>query len=151
MTIEVNVTDRPKGRSALWGFKILDKENIVFDDSWVSIKFLNQKSAIWMAEIVEKLYEKGLILPRTAQKNWERDLDYDCILQEGNLFAHAEHMEGPKGKGGIWYCQVHSKDRRYFHTSDHDIQPRSGAAARWLCEIIILAVINRILVGEVYA
>lgn len=74
-----------------------------------------------------------------AELEWGGDYDDDCSAVTDGLYTHAEHLEGSR-RGGIWYCSVSEQcgRKRLFHTADQpDIQPRNGAAARWLCELVI--------------
>ncbi len=69
---------------------------------------------------------------------WSGDLDDDYSAVIGPMYAHAEHLNGP-AQGGIWYCHVSDDDEIRFHSLDLAIEPRNGEAARWLCELVFLA------------
>jgi hypothetical protein len=69
---------------------------------------------------------------------WQGDLDDNCHCVWKGLQAHAEDMDDG------WYCSVRSGDQKQleregdlFHTSDADILPLTGVAARWLCECLM--------------
>ena len=61
-------------------------------------------------------------------------------MQRGQFVAYIEHFH----KGGPderWECYVEGLEGlRYFLTKDNmSIYPKSGAAARWLCEFMMTA------------
>ncbi len=145
MNIIIHPIKRHEKLTGLWTCIVNDGGKTIFDDSWVSIKFHSESSAQWFADIVGKLHKTGVNLQCKSILQWKRDLEGDCILNLGNIYAHAEHLEGPLGKGGIWYCMVEFNNTTYFHTADHAIQPRSGKAARWLAEVMILAIQNDVM------
>jgi hypothetical protein len=69
---------------------------------------------------------------------WEGDLADDCKLKTDDGFgAHAEEMDDNE-----WYCSVWqdlgSKQITIFHSTENDIMPLSGDAARALCQLVIL-------------
>lgn len=83
---------------------------------------------------------------------WTGDLEDDCHCLWHGLTAHAECM-GPNECdkcgylcGDCWYCSVSvavMKDgkpwsgEQLFHTSEEDVRPLTGAAARKLCELVM--------------
>lgn len=142
MKWEIRQMQRLKGRTPVWTCKIRDESLVIFDDEWVSLKFLNEASAKWFADLITALHAAHVCIPRKTQRTWSGKLDDDCWLESQEGYAHAEHIDGPFGKGGIWYCHVSFHNRSVFYSADQDIQIRSGAAARWLSEIILLAVIH---------
>jgi len=97
--------------------------------------------------------------------NWKGDLEDDCSCASVDGFmAHAENMgyspcedcghdnDGDSGtceKCGTvlscgWYCSVkaqnhHGEWKQIFHTTDDNVLPLTGKAARSLCEMVILA------------
>lgn len=80
---------------------------------------------------------------------WVGDLDDDCSASFGDYRAHAEDM------GDSWYCAVMHKDNApgnvlpdIFHSTDSDICPLSGEAARRLCEFIMRAAVAGIFMAE---
>jgi len=82
---------------------------------------------------------------------WTGDPDDDCRANCGDYIAHAESLDD-----NAWYCDVfrapwtpNSSDERYvFHSEDSDIMPKTGEAARHLCELIIRAARAGIFIGE---
>ena len=132
MGIEIWQLERPKGRKPRWAYRITDDVTYVFDSRSVSVHVLSPDAARWIARLIEGLRS------RTQTLHWNGDLKDDCSAVWKKFHAHAEHLQGPR-RGGIWYCSVGDVDgNRFFHTADYpDIQPRSGAAARWLCELMI--------------
>lgn len=75
-----------------------------------------------------------------SEPKWTGDLNDDCALKtEDGYQAHAEDM----GEGE-WYCQVTRAGAsqppfkgQYFHSTEHDIRPLTGEAARMLCKMVI--------------
>ena len=134
MTTEVWQFDRPKGRPPVWACRVTDGPTVIFESYAVSLRLLSRDAASWIARVVEELH--GAVYPL----EWRGDLEDDCSAAWKRFVAHAEHLQGPH-RGGIWYCSVSDLDgKRFFHTADRkDIQPKSGAAARWLCELVISA------------
>lgn len=134
MTTEVWQQDRPKGRSACWAYRVTEGEKLIFQSQQVSVRLLSRDAAFWIARLIEALHGPGQPL------EWCGDLEDDCSAIWKNLGAHAEHSQGPR-RSGLWYCAVRRSDgMRFFHTADRgDVQPRSGSAARWLCELVISA------------
>ena len=66
-----------------------------------------------------------------AAMKWQGDLDDDCKALDPPYLALAEDM----GQG--WWCAVHFGERRIFDSTDDDIAPLTGEAARRLCEYAI--------------
>jgi len=69
--------------------------------------------------------------------NWEGDLEDDCSLSTMDSYgAHAEAMSDNE-----WYCSVWRGDRPnsvlIFHSNEDDVMPKTGEAARKLCEWVI--------------
>lgn len=137
MAIEIELVAQPKGRPPRWRLRV-SNPNILFDDAWVALRFQSEAAAHWLGELIIAIHERGGNLPRRSELAWHGDLD-DATFEDASIYAHAEHLEGPLGKGGTWYCQVQDGDQTLFHSVDSAIQPRSCAAARWLCEAVILA------------
>ena len=145
MPIDVWEMNRPDGGARLWACKVSVGAEIVFDSQNVSLRLKSKQAAEWLARQVEKSH---LICPVALLEPpvWAGDLNDDCRMMMGNLAAHAEWLSGPR-RGGEWYCSVREAGGRvHFHTIDAPgIQPKSGAAARWLCELILRLVVNGIL------
>ena len=113
----------------------------MFESAWVSIRYSTRGDAAWLAGLVDGLAVREERVgrpgaPSTVGVPWEGDLNDDCWIGAGDWRAHAEHIDGPR-HGGAWYCSVNRAGERLFHTADWGVQPRNGAAARWLCELII--------------
>ena len=70
---------------------------------------------------------------------WWGPLDTDHGATAGGIECHAEHLSGPV-RGGNWYCQVYRGEAQYFHTAECGIEPCSGEAAWWLCEVVVSVV-----------
>jgi hypothetical protein len=145
VAVEVWQHDRPKQRPPLYAFRVTIEDRIVFESAWVSVHFRSADDAQWFANVIEALAERGSFAgcpghpgQVTTSFAWTRDLDDDCVASIHGFDCHAEHMEGP-AHGGPWYCAVQSSAGRYFHTIDRAAEPRSGLAARWLCEIVASA------------
>ncbi len=71
---------------------------------------------------------------------WQGDLDDDCHARWRGLGAHAERMDEHS-----WYCSVWcdgAGKKMLFHSSDDDIHPLTGKAARWLCELVLRAAVS---------
>lgn len=134
MGIDIWKSIRQKKREPLWSYRVIDGEKVIFQSRQVSVRFLNQDAALWVARLVEQLGGPGEPL------GWTGDLADDCSVETKELLGRAEHLYGPR-RGGAWYCAVYGTPlSRYFHTADRiDIQSRSGSAARWLCELVISA------------
>lgn len=76
-----------------------------------------------------------------TEPKWTGDMDDDTFLKTADGYqAHAEAMDE-----GLWYCQVTHGDtgpppfngRVVFHSSEHDVLPLKGGAARTLCLMAI--------------
>lgn len=145
LSVEVEPLERPKGRARLWKCVVSTDGREVFASRTVAIRLREERAARWLGELVAGLMTEGLSVPtavhtRDGVSAWEGDLDDDCWLDAGHCSAHAEWMDGPR-RGGVWYCSVRDRDGTIlFSTVDfRDIQPKSGVAARWLCEHVIQA------------
>lgn len=82
---------------------------------------------------------------------WDGDLEDDCTAEWRGLGAHAECMGDTDDDGEPlgyenWYCcvwqinpqaRVGSDNKIVFHSSEDDVIPLGGAAARALCERIM--------------
>jgi hypothetical protein len=134
MTTEIWQQDRPKGRNACWAFRVTDGDSVIFQSRQVSVRLLSRDAASWVARMIEELRGPGRSL------EWQGDMEDDCSAVWRTFGAHAEHLHGPR-RGGSWYCSVGGPNgTRFFHRADRaDVQPRSGGAARWLCELVISA------------
>jgi len=100
---------------------------------------------MWLAGLIDGLATRdafpgcpGHLGRATTEVRWTGDLGDDCSAVVGDFNCHAEHSCGP-ARGGVWYCSVYRSGVRIFHTADRGVQPRSGKAARWLCEVMIAA------------
>lgn len=109
----------------------------------MSIRFSDREDAEWLAAQIDALAKNGTFpgCPgHTGQVvstiSWMGDLGDDCTAWVNDLHCHAEHLYGPF-RGGAWYCSVIRARQFVFHTADHGIIPRSGNAARWLCELVV--------------
>lgn len=149
MAVEIWQYARPKGRSPRWAFRVVQGQGhaVEFESNWVSVRYVTREDAEWLAGLVDTLVTRGvfagcpghtradtLIIP------WIGDLDDDCWTRIADLFAHAEWMFGPR-RGGNWFCSISRNGDSLFHTTDFGIQPRSGGAARWICEVVISAAV----------
>ncbi|AGA28307.1 hypothetical protein [Singulisphaera acidiphila] len=142
MAVEVWQYARPKGRSPRWDFRVTHGDAVAFESAWVAIRYSAREDASWLAGLIDLLVACGTLLwrpghpaPTSAGMRWDGDLDDDCWATVGDMHAHAEHLHGPR-RGGAWYSSV-SRSGRLFHTADCGVQPRSGVAARWLCELVM--------------
>jgi hypothetical protein len=147
MATDVWQFDRPKGRKPLWACRVTDGATVIFASRSVSLRLLSRDAARWLGRLVEAAHQRGC--PVAATLEWTGDLEDDCQVKWKQLWAHAEHLQGRR-RGGIWYCSVTGRDgHRFFHTIDSpDIQLRSGAAARWLCELLMRAADSGILEAD---
>ncbi len=145
MTITVWKFDRPKQRKPLWACRVMKGEELVFESRSVSIRLQTEEAAYWLAHHVEavQLIPLQNILPKLF---WHGDLDDDCHACWRGVHAHAEWSNGAR-RGGLWYCSVsEGNDVRFFHTADrNDICPKSGKAARWLCELIMTLAVDKLI------
>ena len=146
MSVEVNQVSRPKRRSPVWTFRVTHGDKVVFDCSWVSLRFVSKKGALWLARLVENLVQAsaffgapGHRLSGGTEPCWKGNVGDNWSVEKDGLYAHAEHCEGPM-RGGMWYCRVTRCGETIFHTLDLGICPRDGVAARWLCELVFKAV-----------
>lgn len=146
MTVEVWQYARLKGRPPRWAFRVTSGSAVVFESAWVSVRYSTREDAFWLAGLIDSLVARGTfprrpgyLDPAFEKVRWDGDLDDDCSTTVGDMHAHAEHTYGPR-RGGAWYCSVCRSGERLFHTADFGVQPRSGEAARWLCELVMLAV-----------
>jgi hypothetical protein len=151
MPVEVWQFARPKGRPPRWAFRVIAAGSIVFESAWVSVRYVARQDAEWLAGLIDGLADRG-IYPGSpghrgqvaCQLSWVGELDDDCGAVAGDLVCHAEHLSGPF-RGGMWYCSVSRSGVFHFHTGDSGVRPRSGVAARWLCEIVVRAEIAGLL------
>ncbi len=71
-----------------------------------------------------------------ANPIWTGDLDDDCSLHWRGYHAHAECLSRNQ-----WHCMVwreaEGKSTQVFHADEFDVMPKTGEAARWLCELVI--------------
>jgi hypothetical protein len=125
---------------------------VIFDSARVSVRYRSREDAAWLARLIDTLIERGAFpgCPGYSRQfsepvEWHGDLGDDCSAVIGDLFCHAEHSSGPI-RGGLWYCSVSQGSEQLFNTANCGIEPRSGEAARWLCELIVSAVLAGICV-----
>jgi hypothetical protein len=144
MATEVWLQARPKGRPPRWAFRVTAGGAVAFESARAAIRYATGEDAAWLAGVIDSLVARGLSpghpgrpFPGLGRIEWVGDLDDDCSATQGDVRAHAEHLHGPR-RGGAWYCSVVRSGRRLFHTADCGIQPSRGAAARWLCELIMV-------------
>jgi hypothetical protein len=137
---------RAKHRSPRWAFRVTAGDAVVFESAWVSVRYPAREGAAWLAGLIHALAERGAFpgcpghLGQVANPvRWGGPLGDDCSAFVGDLYCHAEHLSGPV-RGGLWYCSVSRARESVFHTADRGVQPRSGEAARWLCEVVVSAV-----------
>ena len=91
---------------------------------------------------------------------WTGDLEDDCTARWRGFGAHAECMDeydpDDPGSSNAWYCcvweqmpgaKVGADNREVFHSSDADICPLTGPAARQLCELVMRLEVMRKAVG----
>jgi hypothetical protein len=143
MAVEVWQHARPKGRPPRWAFRAIRGDAVAFESAWVAIRYSAREDASWLAGLIDSLVARGMSPWRPghsapAEMRWNGDPDDDCRATVGEIHVHAEHLHGPR-RGGVWYCSVDRSGERLFHTADCGIQPRSGGAARWLCELVMYA------------
>jgi hypothetical protein len=145
VAVEVWQALRSKGRSSLWAFRVTVDDAVVFDSAWVAVRYSSAADAEWLAGMTDRLAAQGEFAgcpghpgQRETVFWWGGDLGTDHGATVGDIICHAEHQFGPV-RGGNWYCQVSRGDERLFHTADCGIQPRSGNAAWWVCEVIVCA------------
>jgi len=151
MGVVMRQIQRPKGRAPRWAFCVYREAQVVFDSQWASVGFVARDSADWLAGLIARLDAHDAFAgcpghPRVCARPaapllWQGDLADDCHAQAGELHCHAEWLTGPR-RGGLWYASVwrtESANASVFHTLDRGLQPRSGSAARWLCELVVQA------------
>jgi hypothetical protein len=132
-------------RSARWQFRVTLDSVVVFGSSWVAVRYSERRDAEWLAGLVDRLVARhtfagcpgypGQIAPLLW---WGGDLGDDHGATIDGMQCHIEHLHGPV-RGGSWYCSVYRGTEPLFHTADWGIQPRSGKAAWWLCEVVVSA------------
>lgn len=72
--------------------------------------------------------------------DWQGDLNDNCHYRDRGYVATCEELDE-----GVWFASAYRTSRAYspavtlLHTSSEDIMPKSGAAARKLCEMAIMA------------
>jgi hypothetical protein len=146
VAVEVSQLIRPKGRPPRWAFRVIANDAVVFESAWVSVRYLTRADAEWLAGLISALADRGVFPGCPGHLGqvstpvcWGGDLGDDCSAFVGELYCHAEHLSGPV-RGGLWYCSVSRSAESVFHTADRGVQPFSGEAARWLCEVVVCAV-----------
>ena len=151
MTVELWQAPRPKGRPSRWAFRVTAGDAVVFESAWVSVRYLGREDAAWLAGLIDALAARGEFTGCPGHPGqvarpmpWQGDLGDDCSASVGDLSCHAEHMHGPV-RGGVWYCAAGRGGEALLHTAERGVQPRSGEAARWLCEIVIRAAVAGVL------
>ena len=149
MAVDVWQDSRPKGRPPRWAFRITRGDAVAFESTWVAIRYSAREDASWLAGLIDSLVARGAVpgrpghtAPALAEIRWDGDPDDDCRATVGDMHAHAKHLHGPR-RGGAWYCSVNRSGERLFHTADCGVQPRSGGAARWLCELVMYSALTR--------
>ncbi len=147
MTTEVYLHSRENKGPPLWECRVLNGKEVIFDSLWVSLRIRSANAAQWLADLVIATYDRGLLRAAPGHRSsndpfveWTGDPSDDCAARLGPLHAHTEWSSGPH-RGGDWYCMVRTTEDNatFFHSADMSIHPRSGVAARWLCETIMAA------------
>ena len=140
--------ERPNRRgTVLWQFLLHESEKVTFDSKEIAVRIYSRESASWLAEQVQLAIRNGgfptlqghPVTPENFPK-WTGDLNDDCALTTGSLYAHAEWCSGSR-RGGNWACYVvdqADQNRFLFHTADTLITPKNGVASRWLCELVMV-------------
>ena len=146
MAVELWQAARPKGRPPRWAFRVTAGGAAVFESAWVSVRYAARSDAEWLAATINRLAARGLFAgcpghPGEAEPVlwWGGDIGTDHGSTVGGVQCHAEHLFGPV-RGGGWYCQVYRGNEQFFHTIESGVQPRSGPAAWWICEVVLGAV-----------
>lgn len=82
--------------------------------------------------------------PMEVTFQWRGDIHDDCSCASvAGFMAHAEAMDFDE-----WYCSVRAKSpvdgqwKDIFHTTEDDVRPLTGKAARALCEMVILTAVG---------
>ena len=129
----------------VWQCRLIVYGGVAFDSRWLAVRMHSAATAWWLADLVRLAYSNDCLPPapghghvRTASWEWAGGLNDDCALNLGSRHARAEWCTGPR-RGGSWFCLVHDDACEYnpvFHTADVHIEPKSGLAARWLCELV---------------
>jgi hypothetical protein len=145
VAVEVWQADNRKGRPARWQFRVTLDGVVVFDSSWVAVRYSERRDAEWLAGLVVRLAARqafagcpghpGQVTPLLW---WGGDLGDDYGTTIDGLHCYIEHLQGPV-RGGLWYCSVYQGTETLFHTIEWGVQPRSGKAAWWLCEVVVSA------------
>lgn len=70
---------------------------------------------------------------------WTGDLCDDCTCKAGPLLAHVECLSD---EPEVWHASVNlfyrvKGDPDIFRADTADIIPKTGEAARWLCELVM--------------
>lgn len=144
MAVEVWQAFRAKGRSPRWSFRVSIDNSHIFEAAWVSVRYASRADAEWLANLIDRLVSRGGFAGcpghrgQVAPVLWWGDLGDDHGATFHGINCHAEHLYGPL-RGGSWYCQVSFGGEQLFHTAESGVQPRSGNAAWWLCEIVVCA------------
>lgn len=146
MAVELWETARLKGRSLRWAFRVTVEDALVFESAWVAVRYAARIDAEWLAGTIDRLVSRRLFVGCPGHPGqagpilcWSSNIGTDHGATIGDIHCHVEHMFGPL-RGGNWYCQVHRGAERFFHTADMGVQPRSGNAAWWVCEVVVGAV-----------
>lgn len=130
--IETLLKERPKGRTPIWVVRLRDGDAIAFTSETRSLHLRDEAAARLLGRALATCLASGVSM--RSDVDWQGDLSDDCTARIGRFQAHAEHLQGPR-RGGVWYCQVFD----VLHSEEAGIVPRSGRAARWLCEVIAVA------------
>jgi hypothetical protein len=146
MAVAVWEADRPKGRPPRWKFRVA-ADDAEFESSWVAVRFAARHDAEWLAGTIDRLAMVRRFAGCPGHPGqcppvlwWGGDIGTDHGATVAGIHCHAEHVFGPV-RGGGWYCQVHRDTEQFFHTAESGVQPRSGPAAWWVCEVVVGAVL----------
>jgi hypothetical protein len=145
--IDIWEAARPKGRQPRWAFRVNSDLGVVFESAWVAVRYATRRDAEWLAATIDRLADMGRFAGSPGHPgqcepvlHWDVDIGNDHKVTVAGIHCHAEHLFGPV-RGGGWYCQVSSSTDQFFHTIESGVQPRSGLAAKWICEVVVSAVL----------
>jgi hypothetical protein len=118
---------------------------VLFESAWVAVRYVDRDAAAWLVGLIDRLAARGMFpgCPghpgQVAPVLGRGGIGNDHGATVDGIHCHAEHLFGPV-RGGGWYCQVYRGAEQFFHTAESGVQPRSGPAAWWVCEVVVSAV-----------